>query len=103
MVAMHIEDVLTDLGYDVVGLATNLEEALKLARVHEVDLAVLDINLGGELSFPVADVLRERKIPFLFVSGYTSGGFSETYRNDVRLRKPFRAPDLARAIARLCA
>jgi CheY-like chemotaxis protein len=101
MVAIYIEDVLADLGCDVVGVATNLVQGLALARARDVEFAVLDINLGGDMSFPVADVLRERKIPFLFVSGYTSAGLVEEYRNEVRLRKPFRTPELASAIERL--
>lgn len=101
MVAMYVEDVLSDLGYQVIALATSLEQAVEFAREREFDFAVLDINLGGEMSFPVAEVLRERKIPFLFVSGYTSGGVTDEYRNEVRVRKPFRDADLARAIGRL--
>ena len=98
MVAMYVEDVLTDLGCSVIGIATSLAQALDIAREAAFDFAVLDINLAGDTSFPVADVLRGRRIPFLFVSGYTSGGVAEAYRNEPRLRKPFRAPDLARAI-----
>jgi CheY-like chemotaxis protein len=101
MVAMYIEDVLGDLGCRVVCAATNLDQALTLARARAVDFAVLDINLGGDMSFPVADVLRERKIPFLFVSGYSSAGLLDEYRNEVRLRKPFRVHELANAIERL--
>jgi DNA-binding response OmpR family regulator len=101
MVAMYIEDILGDLGCQVVCAATNLDQALALARARVVDFAVLDINLGGNMSFPVADVLRERKIPFLFVSGYSSAGLLDGYRNEVRLRKPFRVHELANAIERL--
>lgn len=101
VVAMHIEDLLSDLGYRVVGLATSLAQGLDHARSGDIDFAVLDVNLGGEMSFPVADLLRERRIPFLFVSGYTSGGIDANYRNEVRLRKPFRTPDLANAIEQI--
>lgn len=101
MVAMYIEDVLTDLGYEIIGLATNLDQALTLAQSATPDFAILDINLGGETSFPAADVLRAREIPFFFVSGYTSGGVGAAYRNVPRLRKPFRPVDLAHAIERL--
>jgi CheY-like chemotaxis protein len=101
IVAMYVEDVLSELGYQVVGIASHLDQALALARDSTFDIAVLDINLAGEMSFPVADVLRERRIPFLFVSGYTSGGLTEEYRSEPRLRKPFRTPDLAKAIKQL--
>jgi CheY-like chemotaxis protein len=101
LVAMYVEDALSELGYAVAAVASNLAEALALARDDQFDFAVLDINLNGEKSFPVAELLRKRQIPFLFVSGYTSGGLAEEYRNEVRLRKPFRSSDLAKAIARL--
>src|SRR5215203_7041209 len=100
MVAMYVEDLLTDLGYEVAAIATGFDQALPLAR-DESFFAVLDINLAGRLSFPIADVLRERGIPFLFASGYGSKGVSDDYRNAVRLQKPFVSRDLAQAIARI--
>ena len=101
LVAMYVEDVLSDLGCEVVSLATRLEDALGQARALAFDFAVLDINLAGHMSFPVAAVLRERKIPFVFISGYTSGAMIDEFRNEVRLRKPLRTPELARAIERM--
>ncbi len=88
----------------VLGLAAGaltLEQALPLAREGAFDFAVLDINLAGQLSFPVADVLRERGIPFLFASGYGSKGLIEEFRNAVRIQKPFLGQDLAQAIAKI--
>ena len=101
MVAMYVEDLLTELGFEVAGIATGLEQALPLAREGRFDFAVLDINLAGQLSFPVADVLRERGIPFLFASGYGSRGLSEEYRSAIRIQKPFLSRDLAQAIAKI--
>ena len=101
MVAMHIEDLLIDLGVDVVLLATEFEQAIFSATQAEIDFAVLDINLGGHASFPVAAILRGRGIPFLFASGYGSKGVIEDYKDEIRLQKPFRERDLARALARL--
>lgn len=101
MVAMYVEDLLTELGFEVAGFATGLEQALPLAREGVFDFAVLDINLAGQLSFPIADVLRERGIPFLFASGYGSKGVSEAYRDAIRIQKPFVGRDLADAIARI--
>ncbi len=101
MVAMYVEDLLTELGFEVVAMATGLDQALPLARGAEFDFAVLDINLAGEASFPVADVLRERGIPFLFASGYGSKGLIEAYRTATRIQKPFLSQDLARAIERM--
>jgi len=101
MVAMYVEDLLTDLGYEVAAIATGFDQELPLARDGSFDFAVLDINLAGRLSFPLADVLRERGIPFLFASGYGSKGVSDDYRNAVRLQKPFASRDLAQAISKL--
>lgn len=100
LVAMYVEDLLIDLGFEVVAVATELEQALPLARDTAFDLAVLDINLNGKLSFPVAEVLRQRRIPFLFASGYGSRGLIEGYADAVRIQKPFRSRDLALAIER---
>lgn len=101
MVAMYVEDLLTDLGYEVAGIATGLDEALPLAREAEFDFAVLDINLAGRLSFPIADELRRRGIPFLFASGYGSKVRSDSHPDAVRIQKPFVKRDLARAIDRM--
>lgn len=69
-IAMLIEEMLEDLGCTVVASVAQLAKALQIAKVLEVDLAILDVNLAGERVFPVAQVLRERHIPFLFSTGY---------------------------------
>jgi hypothetical protein len=63
-------------------------------------LTILVLNLDGQLSFPIADVLRERGIPFQFASGYGSKGIRDDYRNAVCIQKPFLSQDLAQAIAK---
>jgi PAS domain S-box-containing protein len=70
LVAMMMRDILTDLGFSVVGPFSRLSEAM-VAAVHEdIDGGIIDINLGGEFVYPVADVLAARKLPFVFVTGY---------------------------------
>jgi CheY-like chemotaxis protein len=70
LVAMMMRDILTDLGFTVVGPFSRLSEAM-VAAVHEdIDAGIIDINLGGEFVYPVADVLAARKLPFVFVTGY---------------------------------
>ena len=98
LVAMYIEDLLTDLGFEVVALGTDLDQAMPVAREGAFDFAVLDVNLNGRASFPIAEVLRERQIPFLFASGYGSKGLLDRWRDAVRIQKPFRGEDLAAAI-----
>jgi CheY-like chemotaxis protein len=98
LVAMNIEDMLLDLGHEVAGLASRLAPALALAAEAEIDAAVLDVNLAGEHSFPVADLLDKRGIPFLFATGYGLGGIEERYRGRTVLQKPFRLADLGAAL-----
>lgn len=98
LLALMIEDMLSDLGHRVVALATRLEPAVTLARTVDVDVAVLDINLAGAQSFPIADVLKERGIPFVFATGYGSLGLNEAHADAHTLKKPFEAKDLSAAI-----
>jgi DNA-binding response OmpR family regulator len=97
---MLIESYLEDMGHKVVGAAARLREALRLARTLDVDLAVLDVNLDGELSYPVAQVLRERGVPFLFATGYGVAGLPDGLGDPPVLPKPFRQEQLASAICR---
>ena len=101
LVAMNIEDMLLDLGHEMAGLASRREPAVSLARDGEFDLAMLDVNLAGQPSFPVADVLIGRGIPFLFATGYGLKGIAEAYRDRPVLQKPFRAHDLDDALGRI--
>jgi CheY-like chemotaxis protein len=103
LVAMNIEDMLLDLGHEVAGLASRLAGAVSLAKEATLDAAMLDVNLAGEASFPVADVLVERGIPFLFATGYGINGIEERYRDRPVLQKPFRASELAAALDALAA
>jgi len=69
MVSMLIEDMLSDLGCKVVGPASRLEEAIALVDSQEIDCAVLDVNLGGQPIFPLADILRAQGAPVAFATG----------------------------------
>jgi DNA-binding response OmpR family regulator len=103
LVAMNIEDMLLSLGHEVAGLAGRLAPALALASEAQIDAAVLDVNLAGERSFPVAALLEERGVPFLFATGYGVQGVEERFRSRPILQKPFRMAELKRAIAALSA
>ena len=72
MVAMLVEDMLVDMGFDVVGPAYRLSDGLRLAEREQIDMAILDVNLNGARSFPIAAVLVDRGIPFVFATGYGS-------------------------------
>ncbi|HQP19960.1 MULTISPECIES: response regulator [Phenylobacterium] len=101
MVSMLIEDMLGDLGCHVVGPAARLDEALSLAQTAELDCAVLDVNLGGQSTFPVADLLREKGAPFAFATGYGDAGLRDVDRASPVLQKPFREVDLRRVLESL--
>jgi CheY-like chemotaxis protein len=101
MVSMLIEDMLGDLGCLVVGPASRLDEAMELARLGELDCAVLDVNLGGQSIFPLADLLRERGAPYAFATGYGDAGLREVDKDSPVLQKPFREADLARILGEL--
>lgn len=100
LVALHLEDVLTGMGHQIVGPCTGIEAAIALARERGIDFAILDINVAGTLSFPVVDILRQRSIPFVFASGYGHEGLVDGYRNETALRKPYDLEELNAAIAR---
>jgi CheY-like chemotaxis protein len=101
MVSMLIEDMLDDLGCKVIGPASRLEEAIELANTVEIDCAVLDVNLGGQPIFPLADILRAKGRPFAFATGYGDAGLREADRGSPVLQKPFREGDLARVLGEL--
>lgn len=101
LVAMNIEDMLEDIGHKVAGLASRLDAALSLAQEGSFDIAMLDVNLAGDLSFPIADILEARGIPYLFATGYGRQGVKDEYGSVPVLQKPFRARDLAEAISAL--
>ena len=101
MVSMLIEDMLGDLGCTVVGPASRLDEAIALANDAELDCAVLDVNLGGQPIFPLADLLRARGAPFAFATGYGDAGLRDVDKGSPVLQKPFRETDLARVLGEL--
>ncbi|MBV9995223.1 MAG: response regulator [Caulobacteraceae bacterium] len=99
MIAMLVEDMLAELGCDVVGPAHGVGDALALARSDQsLDAALLDVNLAGEPVFAVADALREIGVPAIFSTGYGATELRAVDRGSPVLQKPFRAGDLARAL-----
>jgi CheY-like chemotaxis protein len=101
LVSMLVEDMLADFGCKIVGPASDIEEAILLARDGEIDVAILDVNVGGRRSFPVADILKSRGLPFAFASGYGEAGIIEAYRGAPVLQKPFLQSDLEKALVGL--
>ena len=101
LVADTICDVLSERGCEVVGPAPNLERGWRLSQQEGLDGAVLDLNLGGEFSFPIAVTLAERGIPFVFLTGYDDiAVLPEEFRGVRRILKPFDFDDLVNVVAR---
>lgn len=101
LIAMLLEDILLDIDDYVVDLFAHFAESLQAARTGTYAFAILDVNLNGIRSYPIADVLSERGIPFVFSTGYGSAGLDPAYAGHVVLQKPFQASELRSIVARL--
>jgi DNA-binding response OmpR family regulator len=88
-IADDLRRALDERGAKVVGPVPDLAAGLDLARREALDAAVIDVNLGGEMSFPIADLLRRRGVPFLFSTGYDDATLSAAYPGIRRIEKPF--------------
>ncbi len=89
LVALQLEDMLTDLGCAVIGPAARVNQTLDLRDGCRLDAAALDLNVAGELVYPVADALAHRGIPFIFATGYGADCLARPYRDRPVLQKPF--------------
>ena len=98
LVALQLEDMLADLGCAVIRPASRVGRALDLLARQEVDAAVLDLNVAGELVYPVADALQSRGLPYIFATGYGAAGLTMPYRRRPVLQKPFLQSDLRKAM-----
>ena len=98
LIRMLLEDMLDELGYGVAAVAGRINEATDVARTGEYDLAILDVNLDGEDVYPVAEILADRGVPFVFVTGYGGRALPEPFRNRPTLQKPFQIDDLSRTL-----
>ena len=98
LIAMNLQEMLDELGCVVVA-ATRVEEALAAVQDGGIDAVLLDVNLHGQPSFPVADALAARAVPFVFATGYGVHALREDLRDRPVLPKPFRMGELERALA----
>lgn len=97
-VAMLIEDMLEDLGCRVMASLASVATASEAVDHTDIDFAVLDVNVAGELVFPVAERLRDRGIPFLFSTGYGATGLLAEFSSCQVVAKPFAQTDLEKSI-----
>jgi CheY-like chemotaxis protein len=89
LVAFFIEDMLTEMGHEVGAVASRMQEPLDLAKTGTFDLAIVDVNLDGQPSYPIAEILKERGVPFVFATGYGSKGIDPKFVDNPVLAKPF--------------
>jgi len=100
-IAILLEDMLVEIGCTVVASAARIEEARALLDAEVFDAAILDVNVGGERSYSLCDLLCARNIPFMFSTGYGPEGFPPQYKNVRILRKPFHIGDLRAELSHL--
>ena len=100
LVAMTLTDLLEDAGASVLGPIGKVDEALAYIEDHAgtFDAAVLDVNLRGVKSYPIADSLAAREVRFVFATGYGSEALEKAYLGFPRCEKPFDARSLVAAL-----
>lgn len=97
-VALLIESMLEELGCHVAVSASTLTKGLSAAAADGFDFAVLDVNLDGQLVFPVAEILKNRGLPFVFSTGYGRIGVPDAFKECEVLSKPFTIEELKRTL-----
>lgn len=102
LIAIMIADQLTQLGYEIVGPVSKLDAAMTFAREARFDAAILDVTIRGGKTFPVAELLSAKSIPFAISSGYGDWALPDSLKVQPRLTKPFSESELEAMITSLC-
>jgi CheY-like chemotaxis protein len=103
LIRMLLEDMLAELGFEVAAAVGSIAEAQQHAKSGAFQAAILDVNVDGQEIFPVADLLAERGLPFVFVTGYGENSLPERFRGRPSLQKPFQAERLKTMLDKLLA
>jgi CheY-like chemotaxis protein len=101
MISALVEDMLTELGHSIVGLAASVDEAAGLAAGAEFDVALLDVNLQGKTVESVAATLARRGKPFVFTTGYGERAIPPEFKDRPMLPKPYHIDQLGEILARV--
>ena len=96
LVALALSETLSQLGFEVVGPIGNLSDANEIAHSATIDAAILDVNLNGEMSYPLAEALVHRGVPFIFVTGYGPESIDTRFSKILALQKPIERDSLHR-------
>jgi two-component SAPR family response regulator len=101
LVAEYLSEILRSAGAEVLGPLGRVGEALEFlkAEPRRLDAVVLDVNLHGQPSFPIADELIRQGVRFVFTTGYDGGAIDAAYRSFPRCEKPFREETLIAALS----
>ena len=94
LILLDLEAVLGRLGIGTIGPAATLQETLALAEADIADIAILDIDLNGEMVYPAADILIARGVPVIFATGYGGAALPRQYWDVPLLRKPYKDSEL---------
>jgi CheY-like chemotaxis protein len=98
IITVLLQDMFEELHCEVVSLASRFDDALDKANRLSFEVAILDVNLNGQRTFPIAEALTARGLPFIFATGYGAAGVPENFHAAPVLQKPFRIADLERAV-----
>ena len=102
LLILTLENMCEDLGWQIVGPASRLDEAMEMARTRTSDAALLDVNLDGEMSWGVADVLKARGIPFAFSTGYDQTDMLPDHlAGSLVVAKPYRLDDVEHRVRQM--
>jgi DNA-binding response OmpR family regulator len=101
VLALAIQRILRGHGFEIAGCAGSVSKALTLVEKADFDIALLDVNLRGESVIPVAEALRRRSQPFVFLSGYESGDLPAMFSDVPFFPKPFDAGELVSVLRQL--
>ncbi len=97
-IGLALEDMVETLGWTVVGVAGRVEQGLSLVRTAAPTFAILDVNLHGEQSYPIADALADSGVPYIFATGYGDTAHPERHQQVLTLTKPYSLQDVEDAI-----
>lgn len=101
LIVAVMEEMLLDLGCGKIWTAGTIDQALKVLAEHRPHVAVLDVNLGGDSSFRLAQILADQNIPFVFATGYGRHGVPEPWAARPVIPKPFKQETLASVLGAL--
>jgi DNA-binding response OmpR family regulator len=103
LIALSVATLLEDAGYEPVGPASQVTTAIVIALKEPLDAALLDVDLEGQSSQPVAEILTRRRIPFAVVTSYERARLPTVMSGSPYIRKPFTDDEIKAVVARMCA